>query len=274
MRLAALVPDLLAAFERFMTDPVKADPQCWAKTAIVKALRDLEHDDATVFLRGARHRQLEPVWGGREDTAGALRGASALALASCRVDEFEILTCLTDLLADGLKPVRVDAIRALAQVGGREAALLLRFKALSGDAEPEVMGECFAALLSLQPRDSVAFVARFLDSPADDIPLEAAAALSASSEPEALEMLNGYWQRQTGPEMRQTIIRLLSGCPLPQAAEFLLSVLEEASGGTAMAALSALAKSRFRENVRQRVSKMVEGRRDLARAFAAEFGSE
>ena len=271
LQVRALVPDLLAAFDRFMADPVKSDPQCWAKTTVVKALKDLGHDDAGVFLRGAAHKQLEPVWGGREDTAGTLRGASGLALAACRIDAFSLLTCLTDLLADGLKPVRVDAIRALAQVGQPEAALLLRFKALVGDPEAEVMGECFAALLSVLPRDSVAFVARFLASAAEDVPLEAAAALAASREPEALETLKGYWQRQADPEIKRTLLRLLGGCPLPEAAEFLLSVLEEASGETAAAAIAALGRSRYRENVRERASAMVEGREDLVRVFEAEF---
>jgi HEAT repeat protein len=271
LQFRALVPDLLAAFDRFMTDPVKSDPQCWAKAAIVKALKDLGHDDAGVFLRGASHRQLEPVWGGREDTAGTLRAASALALVACRIDAFELLACLTDLLADGLKPVRIDAIRALAQSGQPEAALLLRFKALTGDREVEVMGECFAALLSVLPRDSVAFVARFLDSAAEDVPIEAAAALAASREPEALEALKGYWQRQADSEIRRTLLRLLGGSPLPEAAGFVLSVLEEASGETAAAAISALARSRYRESVREHVSAIIEGRADLARVFAAEF---
>ena len=45
LRLTALAPDLLHAFDRFMTGPSKTDPQCWAKDAIVKALKDLNHDD-------------------------------------------------------------------------------------------------------------------------------------------------------------------------------------------------------------------------------------
>src|SRR5262245_27590503 len=40
LRREELVPDLVAAFDRFMNDPVKTDPQCWAKTAIAKALKD------------------------------------------------------------------------------------------------------------------------------------------------------------------------------------------------------------------------------------------
>ena len=46
-----LIPDLLAAFERFMKDPAKSDPKCWAKNAIVRALKDLSYDDPAVYLR-------------------------------------------------------------------------------------------------------------------------------------------------------------------------------------------------------------------------------
>src|ERR1700679_2352226 len=73
-----LIPDLLAAFERFLKEPVKTDPKCWAKTAIVKALKDLAHEDPEIYLRGMAHVQKEPVWGGQEDSAAVLRGTCAL----------------------------------------------------------------------------------------------------------------------------------------------------------------------------------------------------
>src|SRR5271165_1399386 len=58
--LAELIPDMPPAFDRFFSDPVKTDPQCWAKNALSRALAALEHEDAAVFLRGMRHIQLEP----------------------------------------------------------------------------------------------------------------------------------------------------------------------------------------------------------------------
>src|SRR6516164_8061820 len=67
--LVQLLPELLAAFDRFFTDPVKTDPQCWAKNALSRALAALGCQDIDVFLRGMRHAQLEPVWGGSEDAA-------------------------------------------------------------------------------------------------------------------------------------------------------------------------------------------------------------
>src|SRR5438309_1506093 len=47
--IAQLLPELLTAFERFFEDPVKKDPQCWAKNAISRALAALEHQEADVF---------------------------------------------------------------------------------------------------------------------------------------------------------------------------------------------------------------------------------
>src|SRR5204863_4718666 len=92
IRLDTLMPDLLSALDRFFIDPIKTDPQCWAKNAIVKALAELGHDDAAAYLCGLRHVQMEPVWRGQEDTAGTLRGNCALALIQCRgLSDFELL---------------------------------------------------------------------------------------------------------------------------------------------------------------------------------------
>lgn len=63
--LEALVPDLVAALPRFFEDPVRADPGCSAKTAIVEALRRLEQDERALYRRAAAHVQKEPVFGGR-----------------------------------------------------------------------------------------------------------------------------------------------------------------------------------------------------------------
>src|SRR3954470_14911892 len=61
------IADLLAAYARFLQDPVKRDPNCFAKAAIVRALVALECRDARFYLDGVRYVQLEPVWGGTAD---------------------------------------------------------------------------------------------------------------------------------------------------------------------------------------------------------------
>src|SRR5262245_13363265 len=78
-----LLPDLITAFDRLFEDPVQRDPQCWGKNGIAKALAALQYRESAPFVRGSRHVQMEPVWGGQEDTASNLRGICVLGLASC-----------------------------------------------------------------------------------------------------------------------------------------------------------------------------------------------
>jgi HEAT repeat protein len=250
--LTALVPDLLHAFDHFMLEPVKTDPQCWAKNAIVKALKDLNYDDPAVFLRGIEHVQMEAVMGGSVDTALTLRGACALALVACTLDRKTILTRLIDLLVDEL-PVRLDAITALGQVPGLDTALLLRLKALLGDKEAEVTGRCFDALLAMTPGESVGFVARFLEAKDPDVRVEAAGALASSREPKAVDVLKQCFAGPADAILKTAILQSLAGSPHLSAAEFLLSVVEEGSSEHAAIAGESLAKSRFREEFRERV---------------------
>jgi len=39
-RLPELIPDLLDAFSRCSANPIKTDPQCWAKNALTKVRRE------------------------------------------------------------------------------------------------------------------------------------------------------------------------------------------------------------------------------------------
>jgi HEAT repeat protein len=241
MRITELVSDLVRAFERFMTDPVKTDPQCWAKNAIVKALKDLHCDDPAVFLRGIGHVQMEAVWGGQVDTAVTLRGACALALVACALDRLTILTHLVSLLSDEALPARLDAVTALGQVPGADTVLLLRLKALLGDKEPEVTGRCFDVLLELAPEQSIPFVDRFLSGKDPDLQAEAVGALAGSRH--------------------------------PAAAKLLLPVIETGRAELAKAAIVSLAHSRFREEFRERIEAGVR-RRDIAAltdAYRTEF---
>ncbi len=158
--LADLLPDLVAAYDRFFINAEKTDPQCWAKNALSRALARLECRDKDVFLRGLRHHQMEPTWGGKSDSAGTLRANCAHALVACNgFDNQELLVLFLDPLVDADKSVRVEAVRALAQLG-EVAVAVLRLRALIPGEEPEVLGQCFSALLAIE-RDR-----RFLSWPA------------------------------------------------------------------------------------------------------------
>jgi HEAT repeat protein len=262
--LQELVPDLLAAFDRFLVDPVKSDKQCWAKIAIAKAVTDLGHDDPAFFLRGIKCFQPEPSWGPvPEDSAVTLRCICALALVACPLPRMEILMSLVDLLAaDPAKPVRIDAARAMAQLSGFDSVLLLRLKALSGDKEPEVIGQCFASLLSLSPRDYIPFVADFMNAEEEDVRLEAVAALGECHEAEAVEVLKRKYESE--PELKKAILLSLGASRQPSAVEFLLSVMDATS-------IVALASGRFRDEVRERVRELVKGDAKLTAIFEKEF---
>jgi hypothetical protein len=261
-----LIPDLVEAFDRFMVDPVKSDPQCWAKNAIAKALKDLGYSDTDFFLRGIKHIQLEPVWGGAEDTAATLRGASALALVTCPLPRLEILEHLADLLAaDPAKTVRADAAVAIAQLAGPDSALLLRFKALSGDREAEVTGQCLMSLLDISPA-YVPFVAGFLDSKVEDVPHEAASALGGSNDASAVAVLAERYRARPDPVLTRAILLSLAASRHAGAADFLLEVIAKSEFDHAVHALQALNASRFRDDYRDRAATAIRGRAD-AKSF-------
>ncbi len=276
LQIQALIPDLVAAFERFLADGAKSDPQCWGKNAIAKALKDLGNRGAEVFLRGSRHFQWEAVWGGREDTAATLRGTCALALVGSDLGDLEILRRLAELLADPAKTVRVDAARAVAQLGRVKGAILLRYKALSGDGEPEVAGQCLSALLAIEPRVSIPFVAQFLEVADEEVRMEAAGALCECAEPESMQAVEEFWNRQTDPVVRRTLLALLGASPVPESARLLVRILGEASGDTAIDAVQALGRSRFRAQVRQEAAAAVArgGDARARRAFEVAFRGE
>lgn len=189
LHLGELIPELLAAFHRFFVDPVKSDPQCWAKNAASRALAAFDCQDAKVFLRGMRHVQLEPVWGGSADTAGTLRATCALALVGCRsLSDHQLLANLVELFADKDKSVRAETARAVAQAGSSQAALLLRLRAVLAGDEPEVLGACFSGILSIEGTAAVSWLGRFLEG-GDDVAAEAALAIAQDRSPEAFRVL-------------------------------------------------------------------------------------
>jgi hypothetical protein len=263
-----LVADLVAAFPRFFEGLPKADPGCSAKTAIVEALRRLEHDDPALYRRGARHVQMEPVFGGRVDTAVDLRGASALALAETAIGD--VLVDLANLLADPEPPVRISAARAVA-VHGRTAGIpLLHLKALAGDEEPRVVSECLLALLRLDARGEMPFVASLLQK--DDETAEAAAiALGESRLPEAVPVL-GAW---VGPARRRGLGRAalfaIAALRRDEAVDLLLATARDEDPPAARDALAALATIATDEALYERARAAVAGRTELDEALGRAF---
>ncbi len=266
--LTDLVPDLLASYARMLVNPVESDPQCVAKFPILVALKELGYANADFFLAGTRYTQFEPDVPKPTDKAPPVRGLCALALIGCDMDDFEALERLTDMLLDPAPVVRGDAARAIGGMGMHEGILPLRLKIKTGDREPRVLGDCFTALLMLEPTEYLDFVAGFLHG---TLWIEAAIALAGSPELRAVTLLTGFWGSQDSTETRTSLVGLLATSPVEAAAEFLVKLLETAEQVLAERAIEGLAKGRFRARVEGRVRAAVEGRPGLREAFEAEF---
>ncbi len=267
----ALAPDLVLAFEKLMRDPAKLDPACKATKAIVQALIQLEEPAAHVYFSGIRHTQKEGSYGPPVDAAAPLRGLCARGLARMGHPD-ALLECVT-LLADPEIAARTGAIRAIADAGRPEGVLLLRLKTLLGDREIDVTGECFAALLSLDPAGSVDFVAKFLNSSAEGIGEQAALALGESRLPAAFDVLREAWENGGAAEQRRTLLVAIAMLRIDEALEFLLSRLADESGPVAADALAGLAFYARDEAVLTRVEEIIRQRGDAAleAVFAREF---
>lgn len=185
-----LAPDAAKALDRFLEGGAKLDPQCWAKNALIKALKRLNHQNHELYLRAFRHIQREPVFGGSEDTAVTLRGEAALALIQCRdLRDFDVLNHLVEAWADPEPNVRADIARAIGSVERPETVLILKTKVLCGDRECRVIGYCFEALLACGGAAQLPFLLRFVESGPEEIRWEALGAMAASMLPEALHQL-------------------------------------------------------------------------------------
>ena len=266
-RLTELIPELLCDVDRFFTNPIKTDPQCWAKNALIRALAELEYQDPAVFLRGLGYTQPEPVWGGTSDTAGALRSTCALALVQCRrLADSVLLSYLMELLTDKDKSVRVSAAHAITRVGSQSAALLLRMKAILAADEPEVLGACYSGVLSIEGTASISWISRFL-STADETAAEAALAIAADRSPEALEALRERFLKESDPWFRSVLLSAIALTRQEAAHDFLFDLVRTDSVH-AEAALEALLRSVPSPEIIQHLERMVLKNPHLARAFA------
>jgi HEAT repeat protein len=267
-RLPDLIPDLLAAFDRCFDNPIKTDPQCCAKNAISRALAALEFQEVATFLRGMRHIQLEPVWGGNSDTAATLRATCALALVPCHsLPETELLTYLIELFGDKEKSVRVEAARAVELVGSPTAALLLRLKATVGGDEPEVLGACYNGIIHLDGRTAIPWVSRFLAA-ADDAAAEAALAIAADRSPQAFAVLHERFLQEHDPWFQAILLSAIGLTRQQAALDFLLHLVRTESPH-AEAAIEAIIRSMPSAEIITQLASMVSGNPRLARAFAA-----
>jgi HEAT repeat protein len=255
LSLSELIPDLATAFTRFLDNPLKTDPQCWAKNAIAKALATLEYQEHEPFLQGMRHIQLEPVWGGTSDTAGNLRSTCAFALVQCRsLNSTRLLTLLTELFADKELSVRVNAARAVEQIGSDAAMLLLRLRAELASDEPELLGACYSGVLHLEGPSAIPWAAKFL-SHQDDAAAEAAIAIAETRAPEAFTALKESFTKARDPWFRTALFSAIALTRQDEAYNWLLTLIEN-DDGDAKDAREALCRSNPPTPILERLTKL------------------
>ena len=236
--LLAVAPDLEAAYERFMADPTRDDKGCRAKLAIVEALDKMECPESALFLKASTHVQMEPVWGGSEDTAAPLRAAALVGLT--RVEGTLCLPSLVDALTDPTRDVRAAAAVCLGALGTETAGLILRLKVRLGDKDPDVLSECLGGLLKVSPREYLPTVAGFL-RPTDESTCEAAAlALGRSRLPDALAPLRSCWERCVQAGLKSQILLAVAILRQKDANDWLIGLVSGGSAADATAALTAL----------------------------------
>ena len=229
---------LQAVFWRFLDNPIKTDPGCVAKLAVVKALQKWEAEAADLYRRGISHVQPEPVRGGTEDTAAELRGQCLVGLVA--LGDRESMFWAVPLLVDPEPETRFLAVQALGQTGVEAAELLLRMKAHGQEEDARVTGACFSALLQLNPDRSLAFVAGFLKQARVDLVEAAAIALGESRLPEAWPYLQACWDDHLDPRIRTALLLPIALLRTEEAIAFLLGLIAQENAPYAATTIQAM----------------------------------
>jgi len=247
LRLAELESDLENTLDRLLDAEADADKGCAAKSALVGALERMEGGTAEVFRRGARCRQMEPVFGGQEDTATTLRSQCAMALL--RLNPWDFALELARLLADPEFRVRENAVRALGASGHPAAAPLLLHRVLAGETEPVVTGECLRGLVALDAATHLETVVGFLQHRDPAVRELAALALGESRLAEAFAPLRSFFERSGSVAERRCALLGIATLRFDAGFAFLAEVAESGDEIDAKEAVAGLRLSSGDESV-------------------------
>jgi HEAT repeat protein len=255
-----LIPDLTAAFARFLDDPLTTDKTCAAKRAIARALYDLEYDNAAFFRHHLKYRQMEPVWGGSVDTAVEVRCTCAQGLVAS--GDPQAVLYLLELLHDVEYQARLGAVKAIELVQPFHAEIVLRHKILQGDAEPEVIAQSFSSLAKVAAEESLAFISDFLHSDDDVLRESAALALGESRLDEALDLLIEHSDDLIGIDpVMPAFYRAIALQRKEKAYDYLLDKVADAPADQAVPAIAALSVYNYNQDLRGKITTLCNQRR-------------
>jgi hypothetical protein len=171
---------------------------------------------------------------------------------------------MVELLADPEWPARAGAARAIAVVGSEAATLLLRYKALVGDREPDVLSECLSGLLAVEGAEALPLVGKLAESAGRETKEAAILALGASRRADAIEWLKARFAQVADAETRKCLVLALASSRTEAAMDFVLEIVRTASAPTATMAIAALSVYRNDPRLREAVEGAAASRRDGA----------
>jgi HEAT repeat protein len=167
----------------------------------------------------------------------------------------------------------MGAIRALAACAGDKGALVLRYKALIGDSNPDVLSECFAGLLESDFSGSLDLMRRLAHSEDESTAESAIFALGTQRRPEAFAILREKFDRTIDADLRKTLLTAIATMRIDEATSFLVSLIADAGIPTAVEIVKALSRYHHDERIRELLQSAVTTRDDprLQKAFREEF---
>jgi hypothetical protein len=260
--------------------PSLKDPGCAARFALAKAAVDLEagYEAEDVMMLGIKHACFESAWGGSTDVAVAVRGQCAIGLAA--MGSRLALRCATELLAEEDMqppheriswPARQDAARALTMIASDGASAVLRFKALLGDPEPNVLSDCLAGVIAIDGEPGLELAEQFLTAtPAAARPgletervAEAALlAIGGSRRAAACALLLRHERLFLHTSSRSTYFTALAMTRQDPAIDYLLKQVSEAPREISAAAAKALEPMRLLPRVGERLAAALAQRKE------------
>jgi HEAT repeat protein len=257
--LEILRPELVDAFHRLMENPIKRDPGCRGKAAAAEALHQLDAYESELYIAGIEHRQMEPVWGGRQDTATELRIACGRGLV--RMRHGDALLHLADQLADPEAPARIGAAQSIAYHGTESGLPILRLRVLAGDPDSQVVGECLLSMMRILPKSSLGFVADLLTSPDPTLAEAAALSLGETRPDGAFEILSGWRRDAVEQGLGDIALMAISMLRSDKALDYLLGLVETEPGPMAREVIEAFAIHRHSQGLMTRLKDAAEGNR-------------
>ena len=238
----SLAPLMGEALKKALDKPAKDDKGCLGKTKMAEALNALDFFDEELFLRGVRHVQKEPSYGGDVDTAANLRCQCAMGLVRSGKPA-DVLRILADMLFEAEPTPRDVAAKNLGFAMMSDAAeMLLRAKVHAGDTHFEVIESCFAGLLNIAPNRYHEFVGEYVTGSNNDLASAAAMALAMSRDKARASafLLECYGKTFYGSQ-KEMLLTPIAITRTKEAFSFLMGVIEIAPTAQALAAVRAMA---------------------------------